>query len=424
MALPFFFVCFIGCTPHWVALADEVNKTDERFHADLPEGHAAAGKSVSPISFTPWQDRCVQHKGGGTSAGQNAAACKQRDRTTAKAPRWVQFISEITGLPLSSTKITPRPALASYLQRGLGYCQTGSTAEHKMFIAVGEGSNGKSVLLDLMQWIIGDYCETVAPEALMTSKHDADAERPTPGMRKLAGVRLAISSESKDGQKLDVALIKRHTGGGYLTARGLHENAFRFEITHKLWLMTNHKPALDNLDQAMRGRLHLIPFDMRWNRPGVPEKSSNIPDGDKMLPDKLKLEAAGILAWLVEGAVQYHKEGLEPPPEVANMTRTYFEDQDQFADWYQSYKVCAIKEGTLSSELFSSYRDWCVSEGCDASAAGTAKSFATKLTNLGIESRKLESGRYYGLRKLTADDCATDAALHPDAKESDFEDLV
>ena len=319
---------------------------------------------------------------------------------TARAPRWLQFIEEITATPLrgATCGYRARPALSSYMQRALGYSMTGRTAEHKMFMAIGEGSNGKNVLLDLWQWIAGDYCQTIAPEALMASRYDADAERATPGARKLAGARAAISSESKDGQRLDVALVKRHTGGGYMTARGLHENAFTFEITHKLWLMTNHRPALDHMDEAMRGRLHMIPFDMRWNRPGHPDRDSMLPDGDKTLPDKLKVEAEGVLAWLVEGAVAYSSDGLEPPDEVVRMTRDYFKDQDPVGLWLETCEPCEHRHGGLAKELLDAFRCWCSREGFLEGSVMSAKTFSQTLKARGIESHRGNAGMRYGLR--------------------------
>ena len=240
----------------------------------------------------------------------------------------------------------------------MGYCLTGSTAEQKMFIALGAGSNGKNVLLDTVQELAGGYCKTIPPEALMATRHDADSERPSPTAATLAGARLAISSESRDGQKLDVALVKRHTGGGYMTARLMRENTFRFFISHKLVLMTNHRPALDHLDDALRGRLHLIPFDRKWNRPGHPERDATVPDGDKDLMDKLRSEAAGILAWLVEGALKYAQDGLEPPEEVLQATRTYFATEDPISRWLEGYDRCEAKAGTGATELFSQFADW------------------------------------------------------------------
>jgi putative DNA primase/helicase len=341
-----------------------------------------------------------------------------RFNPSAKAPRWEQFITEITAAPLpveyiaGTSEVTqasvgmymPRQELASYMQRALGYMVTGSTAEQKMFIANGPGSNGKNILLDRIQEVGGDYCQTIPHEALMASRHDADAERPSPVAASLAGVRMAISSESRDGQRLDVALVKRHTGGGFMTARFMRENTFRFEITHKLSLMTNHLPTLDHLDDAMRGRLHIIPFDMRWNRPGHPEHDSTLPDGDKDLAEKLKAEAEGILVWLVAGAVSYNKDGLEPPAEVVRMTRIYFAGQDYLLQWLEEYEPCDPADGQSASDLFYSFKSWCQVEGHANPQPATQKAFSMKLVERGTAKKETSAGVRYGIRSKHKDE--------------------
>ncbi len=315
----------------------------------------------------------------------------------AQAPRFLKFIEEITATPAPGTAMgyTPRPELADYLQRMLGYCLTGRTVEHKMFIAVGGGSNGKSILLDLLKWIASDYVQTIPPEALMASKGTADAERATPLNRKLAGCRLALSSESKDGQRLDVALVKRHTGDGYMTARGLHESPFTFEITHKLVLLTNSRPGVDELDDAMRGRLHLIPFDMQWNRPGHPSPKPGIPAGDPNLADKLKNEATGVLAWLVTGAELYSIYGLHPPKVVTDMTTTYFDESDPLTQWLAEVEICMPSDGGTATSLYSDFTNWCKGEGA---SYGSQKRFSTGLLNRNVPNKKTKNGRMYGIR--------------------------
>lgn len=335
----------------------------------------------------------------------------------APAPRFIQFVAEVTGDPLpvdfdadgkpvpaSVGKFRPRPDLADYLQRVLGYCLTGSTAEHKMFLCVGAGSNGKNILLDVVQEIVGDYCKTIPPESLMATRQDGDAERPSPVLASLAGARMAITSESRDGQKLDVALVKRHTGGGFLTARLMRENTFRFEITHKLVLMTNHKPSLDHLDDAMRGRLHIIPFDRTWNRPGVPDRDPTLPDGDKGLQDALRGEAPGILAWLVRGALAYAKHGLEPPQAVKAMTREYFAEQDPVGRWLAGYDKCHPKDGAGAMDLFNAYQQWrrdVDTEGGKGPAS--VKAFAKALETNGCVKVRTKSDNRYGLRRKTGE---------------------
>jgi putative DNA primase/helicase len=328
----------------------------------------------------------------------------------AKSPNWERFIAEITATPggVHNGKIEsfPRPHLAAYLQKALGYCMTGETREQVMFMAVGRGSNGKNVLLDTFKAIAGDYAETIAPEVLMAAKFDNGAEQASPSTRKLAGARAAISSESKDGQKLDLAVVKRHTGGGFITARGLHESPFTFEITHKLVLMTNHKPKLDHMDDAIKGRLHMIPFDMKWNRPGETRPDPTLPNADKGLMQTLKDEYEGILAWLIRGAVAYAAQGLAPPAEVVAFTKDYIESQDLFAQWLLTCETCLVSEGSTAEQLHVQYQKFCTSEGEKPQIESSA-AMGRKLKENGYENKRGRAGSRYGLReRMNADEVA------------------
>jgi putative DNA primase/helicase len=321
---------------------------------------------------------------------------------SAVSPRWDQFIDEITsrpdGLVNGVVKPKERPYLAHYLQKALGYCLTGNVNEHLMFIAIGSGSNGKNVLLDTFQSILSDYSQTIPPEVLMASKFETAGEQANPNVRKLAGARCAISSESKDGQRLDIAVVKRHTGDGSMTARALHENPITFPITHKLWLMTNKTPYLDHLDDAIKGRLHLIPFDMKWNRPGAVNLNPSIPNADKGLMAKLKQEHMGILTWLVRGAVQYHIDGLIPPKEVEAFTRSFMASQDLFQLWFDDeLERCPLSVGSLAGSLYDSYEAFCEEEDEPPSILSKA-ALGKRLTAMGIESKKTNLGKQYSLR--------------------------
>lgn len=320
----------------------------------------------------------------------------------AKAPRWGKFIDEITSSPksLDSKGVVPthRPHLAGYLQKALGYCLTGKVNEHVMFVAIGRGANGKNVLLDSFKAISGEYVETIVPEVLMATRMDGGAEQASPSARKLAGARCAISSESKEGQKLDVAVVKRHTGGGSMTARGLHESPMTFEITHKLWLMTNHTPRLDHMDEATKGRLHMIPFDMKWNRPGETRPDPRLPNADKNLMDTLKGEYEGILFWLIQGAVRYCSEGLVPPHEVVAFTQGYIESQDLLARWIKDCcEVCPLDQGMASQALLTSYRRYCWQED-ESPQIDSASGLSKKLSALGYASKRTNSGKKFALK--------------------------
>lgn len=319
--------------------------------------------------------------------------------SSSKAPRWERFVDEVSGRwDTESRAIQPRPQLARYLQKALGYMLTGMTSEHKMFVAIGEGANGKSVMFDTVEQIFKGYVRNIPPESLMATTLLADPERASPILASLQGARLAISSESKVGQKLDVALIKRHTGGGAITARGMRANAVTFEITHKLTLMTNARPKLDHLDAAIQGRLHIIPFDVRWNRPGSAVYDPKLPDGDKTLTEQLKIEREGILAWCVAGAVEYFSSGLEPPQEVLAMTRQFLQEEDSIGRWIEACSPYAsAREGAKAAELFNSYRHWC-QEQLGVTAQISQKSFSQELMRRGVEQVKDSSGTRYALK--------------------------
>jgi putative DNA primase/helicase len=249
---------------------------------------------------------------------------------------------------------------------------------------------------------MGDYCDTIAAEALMTSKHSNGAEQANPQLRKLHGVRLAVANESKAGHTLDTGVVKLHSGGGYVTARALHENPVQFTLTHKLMLMTNHRPNIADMDEAMRGRLHLIPFDMRWNRPGHTERNPALPDGDKGLAAQLKAEAPGVLAWLVAGAVAYLRDGLEPPAEVTGSTRAYMAAQDPLAQFLATLEACDARQGISASELFAGFQAW-AEEECRDDGPATQRAFSMALKTRGIAMRKGEKANRYALRLADAD---------------------
>lgn len=316
----------------------------------------------------------------------------------APAPRWREFVDEITGAPIEGevNKYEKRPGLAAYVQRMCGYLMTGGTPEQKMFIAHGKGSNGKNVLLDIMQEVMGDYCVTIPSAALMATRNDDGAEKPSSVAATLAGARAAISSESKEGQKLDVALVKLHTGGGFMNARLMRENSFRFAISHKLVLMTNHRPTLDHMDEAVRGRLHMVPFDRIWNRPGHPDPNPAWPDGDKGLMDALRREREGVLAWLIEGAVLYFRDGLEPPAEVTKSTRDYFATEDDFGRWLEQMERCEPKAGQRASDLFNQYTSHCINSARRPSFT-TQTAFSIELKKRGVQNKPLTNGTFYGL---------------------------
>lgn len=313
-----------------------------------------------------------------------------------------RFFTEITSVPDGidggKVKPRPRPMLAHHLKKIGGYCLTGLTEQQVMFMYCGKGSNGKSLLVDMQKFVMGEYAEVIQPEVLLSHKAAQSAEQASPSTRKLAGARCAITSESKDGAQLDVAVVKRHTGDSMMTARGLFEQPITFKVTHKLVLLTNYPPRVDQMDEAIKGRLQVIPFDMKWNRPGTAEYDPVLPDADKDLLAKLKAEAEGFLKFFVEGAVLYFNEGLSPPPEVMRYTQGYIASQDTVRRWVGDDCIqCSLEEGATAAQLHAAYRAFCAAEG-ESEQAATPASLGRRLKQMGYTSQRTRDGARYALR--------------------------
>ena len=109
----------------------------------------------------------------------------------AKCPRWGRFIEEIT---------CGDKSLQLYLQRMIGYCMTAYTKEQCMFFLYGNGSNGKSVFVDTIAYMLGEYAASCQPETVMMRDRNNTARG---DLARLKGARMVVTSEPNDGCRLD-----------------------------------------------------------------------------------------------------------------------------------------------------------------------------------------------------------------------------
>jgi putative DNA primase/helicase len=147
--------------------------------------------------------------------------------------------------------------LIGYVQKVLGYCLTGSTREHAMFFGYGTGANGKGVLLQTVAGIMNTYCKTAHVDTFTITNSN---QHPT-DLAGLMGARLVICSEVEQGRRWAEAKIKSLTGGDKIAARFMRQ-FFEYTPQFKLFITGNHKPSLRNVDEAIRRRMHLIPFNV------------------------------------------------------------------------------------------------------------------------------------------------------------------
>ena len=249
---------------------------------------------------------------------------------------WESFLERVTGGDREFQR---------FVQRMCGYILTGVTREHALFFLFGHGANGKSVFLNTISGILGDYSRTAPLQMLISSNYD---RHPTE-LASLECARLVSSTEIDDGASWDEPKIKALTGGDRIAARRMRQDFFQYIPQFKLLISGNHKPSLRTVDEAIRRRFVLLPFSLT-----IPAS-----ERDPELTEKLRSEWSGILKWMIEGCIAWQAEGLNPPGVVRDATESYFDQEDAIDRWIRECCDNAVESWTAVADLYDSYLRWC-----------------------------------------------------------------
>jgi putative DNA primase/helicase len=285
-------------------------------------------------------------------------------------PRWLKFLAEVTD---------DDPALMGYLARLAGYCLTGKTNEQMFAFIHGPGGNGKSVFVQIIAAVLGDYAATATLDTFMAS---ASARHLTE-LAGLRAARLVIVPETEAGRSWAEARIKTVTGGEKVRANFMHRDHFEYVPQFKLVVMGNHRPALFQVNEAMHRRMHLVPFDVI-----IPEDRR-----DRGLLAALMQEIDGILGWMLEGCANWHRDGLAPPPRMAVEASAYFASEDLIGQWIEAECDCEQNAHATSRLLFVSWTAWATAEG---QAVGSSRALGEALRSRGFKSAKIGPRRDRG----------------------------
>jgi putative DNA primase/helicase len=308
-------------------------------------------------------------------------------------PRFLRFLDEITH---------GDAALVEYLRRVAGYALTGATTEHALFFAFGTGANGKSVFLNTLAGVLGDYHRTAPIETFINSLGD---RHPTE-LARLRGARFVTATETEEGRRWAESKVKALTGGDRITARFMRQDFFEFEPHFKLFMAGNHKPGLRSVDESIRRRFHLVPFAVT-----IP-----VEDRDQRLAEALRDEWPGVLAWAIEGCLAWQETGLSVPECVRIATSDYLAAEDSVATWIEDRCDVGPNESDTSANLFTSWASWANKAG---EYVGSRKRLAQSLEAKGFfPARDASARKFNGLRVHTESQEET-APAYSDVDEGD-----
>jgi len=296
--------------------------------------------------------------------------------------RWLTFLWQVTG---------ENQELIDYLQLLCGYCLTGSTREQQFFFFYGTGKNGKSVFMNVIYMLLQDYTRYIPDTLLMAQKYEGHKET----LARLQGARIVMANEVKQGSRWNEARLKDITGGTPITANYMHQNTFEFVPQFKLIIAGNHKPALNELGEAIQRRLRLIPFTVT-----IPE-SHRIANLDHILVAE---EGAAILAWMIEGCLKWQslKGGLDAalPTVVRVATKDYFDGEDKVQQFLSENFDVDPNSHVLTENVYFIYCQWANEEGIHPNFQWPKKVLINRLKEKGLQEKHTKRGNaIIGLKK-------------------------
>jgi putative DNA primase/helicase len=262
-------------------------------------------------------------------------------------------------------------ATIDFLQRLSGFALTGVPIEQKVVLLYGSGANGKTVTVEAPRKALGEYAETADFKTFSVTRNDG----PRNDLAKLVGTRFVTASETNPRQKIDEALIKQVTGGEPITTRFMYKEFFTYLPQFTVFLSTNHLPNIEGIDRGLWRRLFLIPFTVT-----IPE-----PDQDRDLPDKLRAELPGILAWMVQGCLAWQRQGFDAPMSVQMATAEYHDETDLVGQFVAECLKPVTQGWVELQSVYAVYKSWCERNGY---TPGGAQQLSQRLRDHGLTLTK------------------------------------
>lgn len=270
-------------------------------------------------------------------------------------PRWLAFLDKI---------FDGDAELIRLVKQLFGYSLSGDVSEELMIFLHGRGRNGKSTLVGVLRYIVGEYARSTAVETFTKDRQHGGIPN---DLAALVGARVVTAAEVSEGAPLNEALVKSCTGAEPIPARFLNREWFEYMPMFKVWISTNKMPDIHGADEGIWRRVCLIPFKVTIDPADV----------DTELGAKLREEGPAIVAWSLDGFADWQLNGLMVPAAVKKAQADYRNEMDQLGAFLDDCCDVGVEKGpTLHADLYRAFGEWCKGNG---SRAGTGKAFGKRL---------------------------------------------
>ena len=228
------------------------------------------------------------------------------------------------------TQIYPQKELSNFIWELLASLLIGGNLNQKFYIFIGKGSNGKSIVMDLIAEVMGEYCGVLPAQLITNERHKLGGTQTE--MMALKNKRIAIASEPRKGDKLNDGVMKELTGGtDKIVARGLYSNPVEFIPQFKPIVCTNNLYDIADKSDGVWRRIDKVDH-ISYFTDEKPDPSKNKFAKDKGINKKFASWKAVLMSLLVEIACV--KQGIVTPCDiVSESSKSYRNEQDITAEF-------------------------------------------------------------------------------------------
>jgi P4 family phage/plasmid primase-like protien len=276
-------------------------------------------------------------------------------------------------------RFQPDEEVRSWLQMLVGYSLFGRNPEQLLVVGLGKTSTGKTTITEGLLAALGGYAGPLEASLLRSNADD----KPRPDILKAMPRRIVIAEELSEFQHLHVDQVKRITGAGTLSARGMASNMY-VERTPAFtpWLMTNETPTIDGADAALKNRILVVPFDVQ-----MPRNRANARTRERILVEALP----AILAWAVEGWNAYVSDAVDLRVIPAGALAAQLRFSSEMSDFHRFLSECCdVGEGysVAPNALYGRYEEWCSDNGVEGKEKLTPIRFGKRMNAMGLELKR------------------------------------
>jgi P4 family phage/plasmid primase-like protien len=283
------------------------------------------------------------------------------------------------------------PVARDAIQRIYGMTLTALISDQAFYLFQGKGGDGKSMTNSVVADLQGDYFRSTSPQTFLEGKQRNASDHQSDIVRLRGDIRMVVFDEPPKRAVWNGERIKQVTGS-LITARA--PNAVE-EITYrphwKLIGECNTLPRAPSDDRGFRRRFKLYPWTVQY---GVTAGADERPE--HIVRAELLAEKAGILNWMIEGAIAWLDEQVIPEPEMSRRAlSSYWASGSAMSEWIEAR--CDLTDPEAQSgatALYEDFRRYCTEvRGDKDEAVPSQTTFGRALTEAQIYNDKDGGGR-------------------------------